>query len=84
MAANSKSLTSRTRLKVSKSQKQILKFSLEPKTEQKYFCISGIASKKRSNQKNTLFFDLTSFYLLGQKYKNIFVHFLVQMKTLME
>ena len=28
------------------------------------------------------FFDLTSFYRLGQKYKNIFVHFLVQMKTL--
>ena len=29
-----------------------------------------------------LFFYLTSFYRLGQKYKNIFVHFLVQMKTL--
>ena len=28
------------------------------------------------------FFDLTSFYRLGQKYKNIFIHFLVQMKTL--
>ena len=28
------------------------------------------------------FFDLTSFYRLGQKYKNIFVRFLVQMKTL--
>ena len=28
------------------------------------------------------FFDLTSFYRLGQKYKNILVHFLVQMKTL--
>ena len=28
------------------------------------------------------FFDLTSFYRLGQKYKNIFVCFLVQMKTL--
>ena len=27
------------------------------------------------------FFDLTSFYRLGQKYKNIFVHFFVQMKT---
>ena len=40
------------RLKVSKSQKQILKFSFEPKNEQKYFCISALASKKRSNQKN--------------------------------
>ena len=28
------------------------------------------------------FFDLTSFYRLRQKYKNIFVRFLVQMKTL--
>ena len=28
------------------------------------------------------FFDLTSFYRLGQKYKTIFVRFLVQMKTL--
>ena len=28
------------------------------------------------------FFDLTPFYRLGQKYKNIFVHLLVQMKTL--
>ena len=28
------------------------------------------------------FFDLTSFYRLGQKYKNIFIRFLVQMKTL--
>ena len=27
------------------------------------------------------FFDFTSFYRLGQKYKNIFVRFLVQMKT---
>ena len=27
-------------------------------------------------------FDLTSFYRLGQKYKNVFVRFLVQMKTL--
>ena len=32
-------------LKVSKSQKQILKFSFEPKNEQKYFCISAVASK---------------------------------------
>ena len=60
--------------------------------------ISSLASKKRSNQKNkgtfyhkledfisTLlhyFFDLTSFYMLGQKYENVFVRFLVQMKTL--
>ena len=28
------------------------------------------------------FFDLTSVYKLGQKYKNVFVRFLVQMKTL--
>ena len=28
------------------------------------------------------FFDLSSFYRLGQKYKNIFVCFLIQMKTL--
>ena len=39
-------------LKVSKSHKQILKFSFEQKYEQKYFCISALASKKRSNQKN--------------------------------
>ena len=32
-------------LKVSKSQKQILKFSFEPKNEPKYFCISALASK---------------------------------------
>ena len=32
-------------LKVSKSRKQILKFSFEPKNEQKYFCISALASK---------------------------------------
>ena len=38
--------------KYSKSRKQILKFSLEPKNEQKYFCISDLASKKRSNPKN--------------------------------
>ena len=31
------------RLKVSKHQRQILKFSFEPKTEQKYFCISALA-----------------------------------------
>ena len=33
------------KLKVSKSRKQILKFSFEPKNERKYFCISAIASK---------------------------------------
>ena len=32
-------------LKVSLSRKQILKFSFEPKTERKYFCISALASK---------------------------------------
>ena len=31
--------------KASKSRKQILKFSFEPKVEQKYFCISALASK---------------------------------------
>ena len=80
-------------MKVSKSRKQFLKFSFEPKNEQKYFCTSALASKKRSNQKKYeqlmiliggfyfdclyYFFDLTSFYRLGQKYKNIFVRFLV-------
>ena len=39
-------------LKVSKSRKQISKFSFEPKNERKYFCISALASRKRSNQKN--------------------------------
>ena len=34
-----------TLLKVSKSQKQILKFSFEPKNERKYFCIFALASK---------------------------------------
>ena len=32
-------------LKVSKSRKQILKFSFEPKNERKYFCIFALASK---------------------------------------
>ena len=32
-------------LKVSKSRKQILKSSFEPKNERKYFCISSLASK---------------------------------------
>ena len=33
-------------LKVSKSRKQILKFSFEPKNERKYLCISALASKR--------------------------------------
>ena len=33
-------------LKVSKSQKQILKFSFETKIEPKYFCISPLAAKR--------------------------------------
>ena len=85
-------------LKVSKSREQILKFPFTPKIEQKYFCISALAYKKRSNQKGSVreskenppssgincpyVFDLTSFLRLGQKHKNIFVRFLVQMKTL--
>ena len=32
--------------------KDFLKFSFAPKNERKYFCISALASKKRSNQKN--------------------------------
>ena len=32
-------------VKVSKSRKQILKFSFEPKNERKYFCIPALASK---------------------------------------
>jgi hypothetical protein len=32
-------------LKVSKSQKQVLKFSFEPKNERKYFCNSALVSK---------------------------------------
>ena len=39
-------------LKVSKYRKQILKFSFATKNERKYFCISALASKKRSNQKS--------------------------------
>ena len=41
-------------LKVSKSRKQILKFSFEPKNQRKYFCISALAYKKRSNQKSSV------------------------------
>ena len=38
-----------TLLKVSKSRKQILKFSFEPKNKRKYFCISALASKHQEN-----------------------------------
>ena len=38
-------LTGHPSLKVSKSQKQISKFSFEPKAELKYFCNSALASK---------------------------------------
>ena len=31
-----------------------LKFTFAPKTEQKYFCISALAYKKRSNQKSSV------------------------------
>ena len=41
-------------LKVSKSRKQILKFSFAPKNERKYFFISALAYKKRSNQKSSV------------------------------
>ena len=52
-----------------------------------YFCmsISCFTSTfwvKRTFIKRHHFFDLTSFNRLGQKYKNIYVRFLVQMKTL--
>ena len=40
--------------KVGKSRKQILKFSFEPKNEQKHFCISALAYKKWSNQKSSV------------------------------
>ena len=32
--------------------KNFLKFSFAPKNERKYFCISALDSKKKSNQKN--------------------------------
>ena len=41
-------------VKVSKSRKQILKFSFAPKNERKHFCISALAYKKRSNQKSSV------------------------------
>ena len=34
--------------------KQVLKFSFEPKKEQKYFCISALAYKTKSNQKSSV------------------------------
>ena len=41
------------RLKVSKSRKQVIKFSSAPKKEQKYFCIPALDYNKRSNQKSS-------------------------------
>ena len=38
-------------LKVSKSQKQILKFPFEAKNERKYFCISALASESGQTKK---------------------------------
>ena len=73
--------------------------SFEPKKEQKYFCISALASKMGQVLKmmshvmlisdffileyNDLhsFFDQTYFREVGQKYRNIFIRFLVQMKA---
>ena len=43
-----------TILKVSKSQKQILKFSFASENERKYFSMSALAYKKRSNQKTSV------------------------------
>ena len=77
-----------------------LKFSFEPKNQQKYFCTSALASKsgriKKTSDKyminsNKLVFCafifcfnlfLGLFLKLVQKYKDSFVGFLVQMKTL--
>jgi hypothetical protein len=41
------------------SRKDFFEFSFAPKNERKYFCISALASKKRSSQKNkgTLYTD---------------------------
>ena len=62
------------------------------KDQQFFLMISALAAKKRSIQRNKVtlledfiltllhyILDLTSFYKLGQKYKDIFLHFLVQM-----
>ena len=40
-------------LKVSKSQKQILKFSFEPKNERKYFCISALKPNYFKKQRSS-------------------------------
>ena len=42
---SSNALSGKASIKVSKSRKQILKFSFELKNERKYFCISALASK---------------------------------------
>ena len=62
-----------------KIRKQILKFSFEPKNERKYFYISALASKNPKKLIRPLF---KGFLKLGQKYKNMFVCILVQIKTL--
>ena len=41
-----------TSVKVSWFRKDFLKFLFAPKNERKYICISALATKKRSNQKN--------------------------------
>ena len=45
---------------------EILKLSCEPKNERKYFCISALASKKRSTQKSkaTLYVPLMEDFIL--------------------
>ena len=83
-------------LKVSKFQKQIFLFSFEPKNDQNYFLNSALASKMSQIKKMKAhyyinkgyliqwrhqFFYLTHFKTLGQKSKNNFVLFLVQMRT---
>ena len=86
----------RQKRKVSKFRKQILLFSFEPKNE-RFFLISALRIFNRSNQKikgayyvkyphiNIIkciyFFDATHFLRLGQKSKNNFVRFLVQMRS---
>ena len=72
-----------------------MKFSFVPKNERKYFSTFALASKKTPNQKiralyadnrRTLFWLFYTIFLiwplLEQKSRNIFVHFLVKMKTL--
>ena len=61
-------------LKVSKSRNQILKFSFEPKNERKYFCISALAYKKRSNQKSSVGESKSSvFFLISDWSKSKFL-----------